>query len=117
MNELKMKDTPLPDGFRCIDCKLFRFCSDDLKISKELDICCKFEPYKFERKHTIDKSCVFYSSGHLVGPNTCEYFDTKEEDINCYKCKVYLDHHSSYLALKKYVKNKIKNQDDNFKED
>ena len=117
MNELKMKDTPLPDGFRCIDCELFGFCSNDLKISKELDNCCKFEPSKFERKHTIDKSCVFYLSGDLVGPNACGYFGTNEEDINCYRCKAYLDYQSSYLALKKYVKSKIENQDDQFKED
>jgi hypothetical protein len=104
--KLELKDTPLPDGFRCLDCELFGYCNVYLDIAKMFDKACKFSPSKFEKKQKVDKTCAFYCSGQMVGPNMCGYFGTSENDINCYKCKKYIRDIDVNKILRSYIDGK-----------
>lgn len=117
MNEekLKFEETPLPEGFQCIDCDLYGFCSNELDISNMFDKNCKFSPLKFKCKKKIDNSCAFYNYSHCVSePNVCRYFHDEGDDINCYKCKAYVNEYDAIPKLVNYIKNE---HNDQFKED
>ena len=115
--ELMLKETPLPEGFQCIDCDLYSFCSNELDISNMFDKNCKFSPSKFKCKKKINNSCVFYNRGrvdynsyHINKPNVCKYFGTEGDDINCYKCKVYVNEYDAIPKLVNYIKDELKNK-------
>jgi len=109
--DLMLKETPLPEGFQCIDCELFGFCSNDLEISKQFDNCCKFSPSKFKCQKKIDNSCAFYRYSRCTSkPNVCMYFHTEGDDINCYKCKVYVNEFDAIPKLVNYIKDELKNK-------
>ena len=113
-DEIRLKKTPLPDGYRCGNCKDYSFCStlfnkhDDFGLfSNE----CRFDPCKFTAAKLYLKDCYFFRD---VDPPyhgvLCSYDCRNEGEFNCNNCKYYLDKKIAHGVLKTYVNERNHNK-------
>lgn len=90
----KFKESNIPDGYICDDCKHDDFCHELFKEYTSNCKKCQFTPCMFEKKRTINHDCYFFVEGDTIGPRQCTRFCIN--DFSCTGCKDYITNKEAY---------------------
>lgn len=100
---INIKDSDIPDGMTCRDCRSWDFCMGLFKSSSfDLDSNkCKFSPCQFVTKVDIKTNCYFYVSGDVTGPRNCNR--KRSCDFTCTGCRDYITHCDAFKVVSDYI--------------
>lgn len=90
----KFKESDIPNGYICDDCKHNDFCHELFKDRTPNCRKCQFTPCMFEKKRTINHDCYFFVEGDTIEPRQCtkHYYQFRfcTSDFDCAECKDYI---------------------------